>query len=108
MNTKFLSFEFTIPNWHINPAYKVTVPFVINVHYAFHWNKKVDVQAFYVKPGMGKLIVNWEKLEEEIRLAAENNSKMYKVPGEGGGFKYETDPLRILELEERQIIKQKY
>jgi hypothetical protein len=28
------------------------------------------------------MIDNWERLEEEIRAAAENNSKQYKVPGD--------------------------
>lgn len=85
MNTKYLSFLFIIPNRHFNAAYKITVPFEINVHYSLHWNKKVDVLTLGIKPGMAKMINDWERLEQEIQDAAENNSKQYRVPGEYGG-----------------------
>jgi hypothetical protein len=91
-NTKYFSFLFTIPNWHFSPAVKITIPFEINVRYALHWNKKVEVEAFYLKPGMAKLIDDWEKLEQEIQDAAENNNKQYLAPGQLRGRRPQPQP----------------
>jgi hypothetical protein len=85
MNTKHLSFLFPIPDWHFSAAVKIVTPYVINVRYTLHWNKKVDVEAYYIKPGMAQHIINWTKLEQEIQDAAENNSKQYRLPGDYRG-----------------------
>jgi hypothetical protein len=82
---KHLSFQFIIPNEFFNSSVRVTVPYEINICYSLHWNRKVVIDAYYLKPGMAKLIVNWQGLEDQMQAAAENNSKLYKAPGQHKG-----------------------
>jgi hypothetical protein len=93
MNTKHLSFLFNIPDEFFSPDADLPRPREINVCYSLHWNKKVDVDAYYLKPGMAKHIVNWQGLEDQMQKAAENNSKLYKLPGQYGGIKMRPEGL---------------
>jgi hypothetical protein len=82
MNTKHLSFLFNIPDEFFSPKADIPRPREVNVCYTLYWNKKVEVDAYYLTPGMAKLIVNWQGLEDEMQKAAENNSKQYRAPGD--------------------------
>jgi hypothetical protein len=90
---KHLSFQFIIPNEFFNISVKVTVPYEITVRYALHWNKKVDLEGYTIKPGMAKWITNWQGMEDQMQAAAENNSKLYKLPGQYGGIKMRPEGL---------------
>jgi len=105
MNTSFHSFLFIIPAEFFSDAGQKVTPYEVNVRYALHWNKKVDVEAYYIKPGMAKHIVNWDKLEEQMQLAAENNSKQYRVLGDKWGRAASNDPHELLYAEQHQQIK---
>jgi hypothetical protein len=82
MTLKHLSFLYPIPRHHFKDGSKVTHLIEINVHYALYWNRKVEVEGYVITPGTAKHINDWDKLEEEIKAAAEHNSKRYRAPGE--------------------------
>ena len=101
MYTKQLNFLFLVDPSFM-PNVKVTVQYTINVRYTLDRTGKVTLNDYNVKPGMAQYINNWEKLEEEMLKAAENNSKDYRRPGQGGRAYMEQDPSKVLELEQRQ------
>lgn len=78
MNLKHLSFLYPVPRHHFKDGSKVTHLIEINVHYALYWNRKVEVEGYVITPGTAKHIQDWDKLEEEIKAAAEHNAESRK------------------------------
>jgi hypothetical protein len=99
--TKHFSFLFLVDPRYM-PAVRVTVQYQINVRYSLDWRGVVTLLDYNVKPGMATHIVRWDLLEAEMLKAAENNSKQYRRPGQGGRGHMEQDPGKILEMEQRQ------
>lgn len=86
-HTKYLSFLFPVPEKYFSSAVKVVKPFEINVHYSYDWRGVVNIERYSITMGMAQHIVKWNELEEELKLAAENNSKQYRKPGDIGFFR---------------------
>lgn len=99
--TKHLSFLFLVDP-RFMPAVKVTEQYQVNVRYTLDYRGVVTLLDYNVKPGMAQHIVRWDLLEAEMLRAAENNSKDYRKPGQGGRAFMDEDPGKILELEQRQ------
>lgn len=83
VSKKYFSFLFPVPV-EFMPSVKVITQYEINVRYSLHWNKKVELEAYTLKTGMAKHITDFQKLEDQMLAAAENNSKQYRAPGQGG------------------------
>lgn len=81
-HTKHLSFLFPVDTKFFSEAVRIVTQYEINVHYTLDWRGVVLVQGYTIKPGMACHIIKWEELEDQIQLAAENNSKQYRRPGE--------------------------
>lgn len=77
---KHLRFDYPVPSDNLND-WKGQLP-VIHVQYSLHWNKRVTLDGYTMKPGIAGQIKDWVKLEEELQHAAENNSKQYRKPGD--------------------------
>ena len=100
-HTKHFSFLFLVDPCYM-PNVKVKTQYEINVRYTLDYRGVVTLNDYNVKPGMAQHIVRWDLLEAEMLRAAENNSKQYRKPGQGGRGHIEQDPGKILELEQRQ------
>jgi hypothetical protein len=100
-HTKHFSFLFPVDPWFM-PAVKVITQYQINVRYTLDWRGVVTLDDYNVKPGMAAHIVRWDLLELAMLKAAENNSKQYRKPGQGGKAHMEQDPGKLLEIEQRQ------
>lgn len=80
---KHLRFDYPVPSDNLTD-WKGRLP-VIHVQYSLHWNKKVTLDGYTMKPGIAGQITDWVKLEEQMQLATENNSKNYRRPGQYRG-----------------------
>lgn len=81
MHTKHFSFIFPIPDFYMSSV-KVIQQVEANIHYSLDHNGKVDVEGVTLKPGIAQYVDNWPRLEAEIKVAAEHNSKQYRRPGD--------------------------
>lgn len=80
-HTKHLSFTFPVDLIFLTEWTKPQLP-EINVHYTLDWRGVVNIEGYTVTPGMCRWITDWVKLEEQMQYAAENNSKLYRRPGD--------------------------
>jgi hypothetical protein len=103
--TKHLSFLFLVDP-RFMPAVEVIEQYTVNVRYTLDFRGVVELLDYNVKPGMAQHIVRWDLLEAEMLKAAENNAKDYRKPGQGGRFHTEQDPGKILEIEQRQDLRE--
>lgn len=93
MHTSHHSFLFTIPTDFFNASVKVITPYEVNVRYSLDFMGRVELEAYYVKPGMAKRIVGWDELEKQMLAAAEHNSKGKVKPGAHKGRKMRPEGL---------------
>lgn len=77
----------------------------VYIGYQLWYNKKVVVIRLQLDPGVGKNIKDWDRLEKDVQLAAENNSKSKIVPGQERSRRVDTDPQKVLEREQHASIK---
>lgn len=80
----------------------------VYVSYKVYYNGKVvDLQTSY-KLGIPEKIINWQVLNEEIRKAAEKDSRKYLRPGWGRRSdieKLNNDPVEAHYFESNQVYK---
>lgn len=79
----------------------------VYVAYKIYYNGKVVAVQVSFKIGIPEKIVNWEALNNEIKEAAEKDSKRWMRPGWGGGRSVEkyNDPVEAHYLEQRNSYK---
>jgi hypothetical protein len=77
---KHLRFDYHVPSDNLMD-WKGQLP-VIHVQYSLHWNKKVTLDGYSMKPGIAVQIKDWNRLESDLQLAAENNSEGHRLPGD--------------------------
>lgn len=83
-HTKQFTFLFLVDPLYM-PNVKVKTQYEINVVYTLDYRGRVEVIGYTVKPGMAQHIHNWDRLELEMKEAAENNSKGKVKPGDYRG-----------------------
>jgi hypothetical protein len=71
---------FTVPSEYFSSSCEVKVPYTIVIRYTISWDHKALIEAFSMKPGMAKHIVNWDKLELEMQVAANEDAKQQPAP----------------------------
>jgi hypothetical protein len=77
---KHLRFDYHVPSDNLMD-WKGQLP-VVHVQYSLHWNKKVTLDGYSMKPGIAVQIKDWNRLESDLQLAAENNSEGHRLPGD--------------------------
>jgi hypothetical protein len=80
---KHLRFDYHVPSDNLMD-WKGQLP-VVHVQYSLHWNKKVTLDGYSMKPGIAVQIKDWNRLESDLQLAAENNSEGHRLPGDHRG-----------------------